>query len=634
MSVRDFLSRAGVKRPTQAELDSPRTRATSAGHNASSGISEFSITASADGLKFAPALIEFAKPGEKVRLNISSDVGDLALFVRDEKTLELRRELGQLAARNPGTTELYAFSKGRMYIVPVKIRGEADTKKHWDMRAPEGLFSLNGVLPSTASSAKFNPVSSDPADASEIDHEHQVPESKEPDNQKNGNQDGSLKAPSLAESVASTTLSLAEQRREQMRFYYGKSEVEYQPVTVQVIDDRSDLAAGKIYPVIGATVRVVGTDFVGQTDATGHLTIKDMPKNSRFLVRVDDPSSQVRSSVAEIASDGKGVRRLKMLRSLIFDGLSAIASTVQKSGLGSYCATIFQRSEGGADVPASGLSVKFDTPSEGPYYFNRFGYLDRGLSQTGSDGRVCFFNVTPGPAAISVSRGSDLVMTQPVAVFVGNHAEDNVNLGNQKQLSVQLASMATAQEQLGNDQIAANSFKQVEMVDVIPFGDDTPMMQVSAGKLSSQDLVTYSHGSFHLYARAAEFEPVVYSYHADESPKVLPLIPRGFIEDMSIYAQVAHDPSQGAVLVHYSAPAAVVKETVAMRLIDQNGRDIGDGWYFSDAPVTKAIFFNVPAGTYNLQVQTRDGYWLSSDTVVVYNETTSFVQLGGSLKLR
>ncbi|MBM4250947.1 MAG: hypothetical protein FJ146_03175 [Deltaproteobacteria bacterium] len=639
MSVRDFLDRVGLKRSGKINHEVIEPKVSNTPTVANGGITEVAVVAAADGLKFNPAQIEFSGPGDKLRLNVAPGLGDLALFVRDEKILELRRELGQLAALKPGATELYAFSKGRMYIVPVWIRGGAGAK-HFEMRVPDGLFNLTGVLPALASSAKFDPKTSDVSSSEEQEPQsqsgRQLPETEAPDDREQVKNDQSdvLKTPSLSASVAATKASMAEHDRERIRYYYGRSEVAYQTVTIQIVDDRSDVAAGKIYPVIGATVRVVGTDFVGQTDATGHLTIKDMPKNSRFLVQIDDPSSQVRSSIAEIMSDGKGVRRLKMLRSLIFDGLSAIASTVQKSGLGSYCATIAERTEAGADKPQGGLSIKFDTPAEGPYYFNRFGYLDRGLSQTGEDGRVCFFNVTPGPAAISLSRGNEVLMTQPVAVFVGNHTEDGVSISDQKKIAVQLASMATAQEQLGNDAQAANSFKQVDAVDIIPFGDDMPMMQVEAGRLASQDPVTHSHGRFHFYARAAEFEPVVYTYPTDESPKILPLIPRGFIEDMSLYAQVAHDPTQGAVLVHYSAPAAVARDTVSMRLIDQNGRDVGDGWYFSDAPLTKAVFFNVPAGTYNLQVQTRDGYWLSSDTVVVYNETTSFVQLGGALKAR
>mgnify|MGYP006274687913 CR=1 FL=1 len=637
MSVREFLSKAGSRSSVEKIAGRVKQSEDAVTVSADRRNSTLKIEVSNESLKFDPAIVEFGKPGEKIQLQVPSELADLALFVRDEKTLELRRELGQLAAIKPGTTELYAFSKGRMYILPVRVRGEASGKA-WDMRAPESLFSLTGVIPKDTSSAKFNavPIEKGEAVAQELNEDltsHEADASKSAEDIRETEGDA-LKAPSLAESVASTTNSMAALQREHFRFYYGKSEIDYQPVTIQLIDDRSDVAAGKIYPVIGATVRVVGTDFVGQTDATGHLIIKDMPKNSRFLIRVDDPGSQVRSAVAEIASEGKGVKRLKMLRGLIFDGLSAIASTVQKSGLGSYCATITQKGETEASVPASGLNVRFDTPAEGPYYFNRFGYLDRGLNQTGTDGRVCFLNVTPGPAAVSIYRGDEQLMTQPVAVFVGNHSEDVVDLSHQKALSVQLASMATAQEQLSSDPTIANTFKHVDAVDIIPFGDDTPMMQAASGKMSSQDPVTYSHGSFYLYSRAAEFEPVVYSFRADDHQKVLPLIPRGFIEDLSIFAQVAHDSSQGAVLVHYSAPTMVAKDTVSMRLIDQNGRDVGDGWYFSDAPLTKAVFFNVPSGIYTLQVQTRDGYWLSSETVIVYNETTSFVQLGGELKAR
>jgi hypothetical protein len=50
--------------------------------------------------------------------------------------------------------------------------------------------------------------------------------------------------------------------------------------------------------------------------------------------------------------------------------------------------------------------------------------------------------------------------------------------------------------------------------------------------------------------------------------------------------------------------------------------------------VTKAIFFNVPAGTYGLLVETKDGYWLGSDTVIVYNETLSYTRMGSALRFR
>ena len=162
-------------------------------------------------------------------------------------------------------------------------------------------------------------------------------------------------------------------------------------------------------------------------------------------------------------------------------------------------------------------------------------------------------------------------MTQPVALFAGTHVEDELTLGNIRTLSVQLTSMATAQEQLSNDPSAAQAYKHVDMVDIIPFGTDTPMMQVGPGQVATQDPVPLTHGRQRVYARAAEFEPVVYTYNADDAQKVVPLIPRGFIEDMSIYAQVGHDSTLGAVLAEYSAPKGASNETIAMRLIDHAG---------------------------------------------------------------
>ncbi|MCX6106584.1 MAG: hypothetical protein NTY08_12210 [Proteobacteria bacterium] len=638
-TVRDFLRKAQVSSVTTAVSEPQElVKAKNVGlpvdsgtidHTNASLVLEIKITPS--GLLFSPSRLAFTKVGQAAAIRLDRDIGDLALFVRDEKTLSLSREINQLSALKVGATEVYAFSNGRMYIVPVTVHGDS-RQNNWDIRVPDNLISLNGVVPATTANANYSGLeaatSAQQVDQKEADSELQ------PDSSQPLSRDLVLKSPSLSESVAETTQAMERQTAEAQRFYRAKDEVGYHSVTLQLIDDRSDPEGGKIYPVVGANVRVMGTEFVGKTDATGHLTIRDMPKKSRFLVRVDDPNDTVRSALAELPTQKDGVVRLRLLRNLIFDGLSGIAGTVQQAGLGSYCGSVSEKASGRNHAPASGVEVRLDMPAEGPFYFNQYGFLDRAMASTGPDGRFCYFNTTPGPAGLSLYRGDVALMTQPVALFAGTHVEDELTLGNVRTLSVQLTSMATAQEQLSNDPSAAQAYKHVDMVDIIPFGTDTPMMQVGPGQVATQDPVPLTHGRQRVYARAAEFEPVVYTYNADDVQKVVPLIPRGFIEDMSIYAQVGHDSTLGAVLAEYSAPKGASKETIAMRLIDQSGADVGDGWYFSDAPLTKAIFFNVPAGTYSLQVQTRDGYWLGSDTVIVYNETTSFVQLGSGLRYR
>ena len=104
------------------------------------------------------------------------------------------------------------------------------------------------------------------------------------------------------------------------------------------------------------------------------------------------------------------------------------------------------------------------------------------------------------------------------------------------------------------------------------------------------------------------------------------------MEDLSVYAQVAYDPALGSVLVEFGHPKEA--ETVTVRLVDVDGNDAGDGWYFADQPVTKAVFFNVQAGAYAVLVETQDGFWLGGDTTTVYNETVSYVRLGAQIRYR
>jgi hypothetical protein len=137
------------------------------------------------------------------------------------------------------------------------------------------------------------------------------------------------------------------------------------------------------------------------------------------------------------------------------------------------------------------------------------------------------------------------------------------------------------------------------------------------------------------YADAPELEPAIYPISATASKQALPLIPRGFIDDMAFYAQVFRDQTEGVIIAEYLAPKTTkAPESIVLRLVDQYGRDHGTGWYFADAPLTKAIFFNVPPGSYSLIAETKDGYWLGGEVVTVYSETTSFVRLGGALKAR
>ena len=510
-----------------------------------------------------------------------------------------------------------------MFIVPIKIESKPGSK--WDLKVPDALVSLNGLFQEQMKSASFPGY--DHADALASAATSTV----SADEAVGSPAVTATSAPSLHDSAA----ALAHMATGEGLFLTQAIDQKYKTVNLQIVDERSSEDGSRVFPVGGAQVRLIGTQFVAQTDETGHLTIRDMPLASRFLIAIDDPNGAARSAIAEVdtAADLGKTNRIRVMRSFAFDAYSEAAGTAQNASLGSFCALIHD-TQNGAPVPATNVAVELDTQAEGPFYFNQYGLLDRSLHATGPDGRVCFFNVGSGPVGVSMYENNTFIATVPLSAFAGRHVEETIDLSDDQTLETHLASVATAHEQLGTDPRLANRLQTVDMVDLIPLGQDKPMMQMATGHVATSDGVVGTHGRVRALVQGADFETAVYSYAAGTTSSVTPLIPRGFVEDMAIYAQVSHDPALGAVVVDYGHAKGALDQPVTMHLVDQYGQDVGDGWYYSDAPETKAIFFNVPAGTYTLLIETKDQYWLSADTVIVYNETVSYSRIGSSVRFR
>lgn len=567
-------------------------------------------------MKFKPQTLVFPKSGASARISLAAGAFEgLAMFVRDQTVVSFDQKALRLDALKKGSTELYAVLAGKMYIVPVSVE---DGGSDWDLKVPDALVSLDGIFGggSTAGSALYPGLES---------------ASRTP-TAPGENGDGVT----FAESLAETDQTVREVREQTAQYVVEKKDLAYKPYTIQVIDDRSAPRAGKVYPVANAIVRLVGTEFAARTDATGHLTIRDVPSDSRFMVKIDDDGGIVRSGIGELSTassqDGR-VARLRVIRNFSFDAYASIAGVAQHAAYASYCATVVDAESEYA--PLENVAVGIDAAGEGPFYFNRYGFLDRALRVTGPDGRFCFYNVAPGPMALSLFEGGAYVATFPTATFPGRHIDEELVVGSARTLNLRLATMGTAHEQLGSDVRVANSYKTIDMIDMIPLGTETPMMQLAPGRVQTPDPLLPHNGRVYAFAQAAEFEPTIYGFGLGSGAVregVAPLIPRGFVEDMAVYAQVAYNPELGVVMTEYGHPGDV--ETVTLRLIDEDGRDVGDGWYFSDRPLTKAIFFNVPAGTYALLAETADGFWLGAETVIVYNETVSYARLGAPVRYR
>lgn len=592
-------------------VPAPEVAAPAAGVPPAGGDHQIAIVDSPQGLAFMPQTLLLPRAGTKASVKIMvAGLQNLQIFVRDAQILSWDVASQQVTALRGGRTELYVVHGGKMYILPVVVDKARDPI---DLQVPGSLISLDGVLPGKPTASALYPgldaelpataAGSDPA------------------------------APSLSDSLADTARTLDEAEREYRRFAASSEQPAYGSLTLQVIDERSAPHAGTIYPAAGVNVHIIGTEFVARTDQTGHLTIRDVPLRSRFWVALSDPAGHLTPGIAELSTlDGKqGVVRVRAMRAFALETFGSIAGVAPNANYASLCGTVAEK-VGAGNV--AGIAVSLDTPANGPYYFNQFGLLDGAQHATGSDGRFCFLNVPPGPVSVGLFDDGAPVAAVPTAVFAGRHSEVDLALGSERVLETRLAMMPTAHEQLGADLRAANSLKTIDMIDLIPLGDDTPMMQLGPGLVATADPILALGDRAWTFAQAAEFEPVIYSYGLDRRDHVTPLLPRGFIDDMSLYAQVAHDPALGALVVEYGGRERGDNGSVTFRLVDAYGQAVGEPWYYADQPTTKAIFFNVPAGAYAVLVETGDEYWLGGETILVYNETASYLRIGSRIRYR
>lgn len=549
-----------------------------------------------------PDRLTVSSIGSFITVKISGNSpSDLALFVRDNQIAEYSKSGLSIEIKRAGATELYVVAGGRMNILPLIVK---DAAAPFNLKVPDTLLSLEGIVHNGATSALF-------------------PGLENATKSSNNEQNESL------EDVRLAAVNGDDSEVFRSEFYNERANVQYHTVKLKIVDDRTPLDANRSFPAADVNVQVVGTNYVTKTNASGLAEIVEAPLNARLLVKISDQHGVYRPSVAEI-NTGSSVQTIRVMRNFSFEGFAEIAQSSQHAALGSFCVRVIDEA---TDQPLAGYRLEPDARAEGPFYFNAYGFIDTSLSETGSDGRACAFNVDPGPMALSFFDGEALIATLTKPVFSGYHLEDRIELGSETRIKIKLASLAPAAVQLNAQVETANRYLPVEFAEVTPFGFADPMSFVSPGLLESRDSVPAGHANIRLAAQSADFEPAIYSIPSRyKQIPIIPLVPRGFIEDMAVYAQVTYEPSLGRVFAEYNHHNSVDGESVTLKLVDLNNNSRGEGWYFSDRPLTKAIFFNVPAGIYQIQAETADGYWLTSQVVYVYDENMSYVRLGGPIR--
>ncbi len=554
-------------------------------------------------VEFAPKKLNFDRANQTIDVSIDPQIA-ASIFVRNNKLISWDHNTQELRALKAGNTELYLVVGKDMHIVPATIKLPSSPL---EMTVSSDLDNLDGVFNSAANAALYPGVAAikpPSADNSEV-----------------------------IQSKADTIASVDQRENDRKSVITGAAKkVMYRDVDLQIVDERTAVKAKKIYPVSGVQLRVAGTEFVGETDVTGHITIPDMPEDSRFLIYLDDPSGFSYPATIEISTQGEpAMIRATVLRSMAFDALTSIAGVVQNAEFGSICGSLKDFEN---DLqPVSETSVQLDIDAEGPYYFNRYGYLDVGMASTGPDGRFCFFNVPSGPVAATLSYESEQFALVPLAIIAGRHLEESIFIGVTQKLQTNIAAVSTAHEQLGSNTILANAMRPIDFADLVPFGPSGPMIPLKDGLLDSSELVFGHGGRILAISQTAEFESVVYSYAVDASENFTPFYPRGFLEDMSLFAQTTVEQGMGTIIAEHSPMLGQEPGPAQILVYDQFDRQMQDGWVYQDMPTSKVIYFNLPAGVYQVISKTEGGDWVSARTAFVYSDTISHVRTGSDPRI-
>ena len=577
------------------------------------------------GLSVQPPTIALSGNGSSVEFSIDDLAGVnnqiIQIYPRDPALLHWDASTRILTATaNHIRTEVYVARSGQLVVVPVvtgspaALTGKAATAHHGLALPPELVHLPEAELSGGSKHAMFaaqeedSPASASPKIGLGI---HATKEEAAREVQDSAEQEVKLRRVAVADSRRSLRLKLT--------------------------DDRTSSASDHAYPVAGSQVYVAGAEFSSTSDAHGVVSLSDLPGGSSLVVASNDPGGTYVRTAALInvpigsRGDGLVLRDLIIPRALAFDAWTRMAGVVQDPSFGSICLEF-----NGAAV--SGIRAQLDVKGQGPFYFNADGVIDHTAAATFAGGRACWFNVDLGPVNVAAWQAGRQVMANEFAVLSGRHTHERVRvLPDPQGMHVQFAREPAAHEQLSGDSALQRYIVEDEQQAVLVAS--TQKLFKTGDNIQGVGFHTAtSGGSEVVYLDSPDFEPAIYRIGGDQKGfrqiSVLPAVPRGFLQDMAVFAQESQEFTAGAVLVEYSPRQNQSPDKIQFRLVNEYGHSVVEPWIFSDLPLSKGMFFNVPPGIYSLIIEGNNGGWIGAETVSVYGEALSVVQSGSYLAAR
>ena len=403
-------------------------------------------------------------------------------------------------------------------------------------------------------------------------------------------------------------------------FKLERAQVAYRSVEIQVVDERT--TADARYPVSGLRVSLLGSNLQLHTDARGVVRIAAVPHTARLLLKLHDPQGRYVPAWQEIFVQRAQTRyQLTVRRDVSFSTMQKIIGRSQDARLASLCAVI----AGGQGE--AGYVVESDVAADGAYYFNRLQLLAPQQQRSGADNRFCLFNVDPGPVTLFIDDAEGRrrgVFT--IGLAAGHHSEEVFTLTEGRPHRNWLAVTDDMHRPLhGQSAEGLVDFVQMRMI-----GDDRYLAKIDNGLLETAS-PAWHRGRTYAVTRDAEFEDTLYQFAEATPVGLVPLLIRGFIENIALLAREVHDATLGSVVIEHGAQQGEDAAAVSLRLIDARGEEMRTTWAMQEGGVTRSVFLNLDYGVYQVIAQNADGYWLAAGTVAVYNETVSFLRTGAAV---
>ena len=609
--------------------------------------------------------IDLSSPGLAVSYHQNLPSADVQVFVRDPSVAEFVGSY--LVPLNTGVTEVFITHKEQFRIASLTVTGTA--------RAGDGQVAGNTeAVDNDQQGADQREISAKSTTVKLPATKLQKPKLTVAGQGANPGKSGDLKSQTFPASSF-----------EPATFSYVDNPLRYEDVSLRLLDERSYGPAGKVFPLSGLQVGLIGTELRATSSMAGLVKVEDLPRQSRVLVLIGDREGYVRPTVAEVATQeisapvedskvqsttklGKQpkvpgpaavkIQDITLMRAATFEALTELAGTVQSSTLASLCMTISgQPTEvPGPVTPLAGAEVEIDLEfedgdgPEGPFYFNELGLIDLSRGATSTDGRVCYFNLPPGPTALrlrsteddedseaieGLQNGGEVV--RPINLYGGFHSEIHWNLSDPEvELAVPVALTGTANRQLEGTTRRSSPELLLPPVrpQILPLGGYGELQPDTLGLRYVSDVpMAPLTGRLTALVDGAAFEPTLHDVFDNGRSRVATLLPRGFTEDLAYYAQVSLDPIMGNVIIEHAVTTGEGNSAKSMRLVDHLGKAVGAPWYYGDEDLSKAAFFNLPPGVYTLVVEVAGEGWVAADTVWVYSETVSVIRTGKQLEM-